>query len=171
MWEKNSLLFDLIISISSSSSDLIFSLRYFLDKQQSDKDYKNYHKEAKFILFYPFKEPKLPYQDSKRWWSHMPIDFIHPLMTYGTGWDDQSCSSWYWLHCNKAVGAIERLNLQILLFIIHTFCMLPQMAFQALNTRLTVNMVKFSTYALKAIIGWIIGTHNIRMWHITTSRV
>lgn len=127
--------------------------------------------KQKLTFSYPFKESKLPYQDSKRWWPHMPVDFIHPLMTDGTGWDDQSCSCWYWLHCNKTMGAVERLNLQILLFIIHTFCMLPQVAFQALNTRFMVYLVKFTAYALKAIIRGITGTHNISLWHITISRV
>lgn len=92
-------------------------------------------------------------------------------MTDAAGRDDQSCSWWYWLHCNQAVGAIKRLNLQILLFIIHTFCMLPQVAFQALNTQLMVSLVRFTTYALKAIIRGIKRTHDISMWHIATNRV
>lgn len=63
----------------------------------------------------PLKSPNCLYQDSRDDDPHMPVDFIHPLMTDGTGGDDQSCFLRYWLHCNKAVGAVERFNLQILL--------------------------------------------------------
>jgi hypothetical protein len=99
----------------------------------------------------------------------MPVDLFHPLMTDGTWRDDQSSSCRYWLHCNEAVGAVKRLNLQVLLFIIHTFCVLPEVAFQALNTRLAVYLVKFTTYALKAIVSGIIGTHGVMMGHLMTS--
>lgn len=128
-------------------------------------------KKQKSTLSYSLKEPKRPYQDAKGRGPHVPVDLIHPLVADGTGRDDQGGSRWHRLHCNEAVGAVERLNLQILLLIIHTLCMLPQVAVQALNTRLPVHVVEFTTYTLKAIIRWITDTRDIRMWCVTACRV
>lgn len=94
--------------------------------------------------------PSYQYSQGRR--SHMPVDLINPLVADRAWRDDQSCSCGNWLHCYKAMGAVKRLYLQILLFIVHTLSMLPQVAIQALYTCLIVNKTKLTTNAFKAVI-------------------
>lgn len=91
----------------------------------------------------------------------MPVDLIYPLVANRTWRNYQSRSCGNWFHCHKAMGTVEGPALQVLLFVVYTFCMLPQVTFQALHTSFVVSQSKLTTDAFKTIfrgIKWKYGT-------------
>lgn len=99
----------------------------------------------------------------------MPVDLIYPLMTNRTWRNDQSCSCGNWFHCHKAMGTVEGPALQILLFVVYTFCMLPQVTFQALHTSFVVSQSKLTADAFKTIFRGIKWKYRTGMLHATAS--
>lgn len=82
----------------------------------------------------------------------MPVDLLHPLMADGARGDDESGTGGDRLHGDQAVGAVEWCRFKALFFVVHTVCMLPQLAVHTLDTSLVVNNAKFATDTLKAIV-------------------
>lgn len=99
----------------------------------------------------------------------MPVDLIYPLVTNRTWRNDKSRSCGNWLHCHKAMGTVERPALQVLLFVVYTFCMLPQVTFQALHTSFVVSQSKLTTDAFKTIFRGIKWKYRAGMLYATAS--
>lgn len=82
----------------------------------------------------------------------MPVDLLHPLVADGARGDDEGGAGGDGLHGDQAVRAVERSRLKAFFFVVHTVCVLPQLAVHTLDASLVVNNTQFTADTLKAVI-------------------